>query len=133
MMYILNFIKKQKLSYFGHIKRHQTLGKFILEGKEKGQRNRGRPKRYWEKDVEDWMGASVSTIQLRHPKCMHVCMHIIFTNTYKIAVTSIHRPHSLHDAAPPSELTVNKAPVVGEVLYWSSRWLLIILYNNNIN
>ena len=22
----------------------------------KGQRNRGRPKRYWEKDVEDWMG-----------------------------------------------------------------------------
>ena len=25
----------------------------------KGKRNRGRPKRSWEKDVEDWMGVSV--------------------------------------------------------------------------
>ena len=25
----------------------------------KGQRNSGRPTRSWEKDVEDWMGASV--------------------------------------------------------------------------
>ena len=31
----------------------------VLKGKVKGQRNRGRPKRSWEKDVEDWMGASV--------------------------------------------------------------------------
>ena len=55
----LYFIKKQKLSYFGHIERHQTLGKLILEGKVKRQTNRGRIKGYWEKDVEDWMGASV--------------------------------------------------------------------------
>ena len=51
----LNFIKKHKLSYFGHIKRHQTLNKLILEGKVNGQRNR----ESWEKDVEDRMGASV--------------------------------------------------------------------------
>ena len=50
------FFKKQKLSYFGRIKRHQILEKLILEEKMKGQRNRGRSKRYWEKDLEDWMG-----------------------------------------------------------------------------
>ena len=31
----------------------------MLEGKVEGQRNRGRPKRPWEKDVEDWIGVSV--------------------------------------------------------------------------
>ena len=49
----LNFIKKQKLCYLGHIKRHQTLEKLILQGKVKGQRNRGRPNISWEKDVDD--------------------------------------------------------------------------------
>ena len=39
--------------------RHQT----ILQGKVKGQRNRRRPKRYWEKDVDDWMGASVWRVE----------------------------------------------------------------------
>ena len=31
----------------------------MIERKVKGQRNRGRPKRSWEKDVEEWMGARV--------------------------------------------------------------------------
>ena len=31
----------------------------MLEGKVKVQRNRGISNRYWEKDVEDWMRASV--------------------------------------------------------------------------
>ena len=58
-MLLLNLNKRQKSSYFGHIKRHKTLEKVILEGKVKGQRNRGRPKRSWEKDVDDMLGASV--------------------------------------------------------------------------
>ena len=41
------------------IERHQTLEKLILEGKVKDQRNRGRPKRSWEKDVKNWMEARV--------------------------------------------------------------------------
>ena len=40
----LNLIKKQKLSYFGHIKRHKTLEKLFLEGTCKGRRVRGRPR-----------------------------------------------------------------------------------------
>ena len=39
------------------------LDKLILEGKVKGQRNRGRPKRHWAKDVEDWMGANVWRVE----------------------------------------------------------------------
>ena len=48
---LLKFIKKQKLSYFVHIKRYQTQEKLILEGKlnsketEKGQKDIGR--RMW--------------------------------------------------------------------------------------
>ena len=34
---LLNFIKKQKLSYSGHRKRHQTLKKLVLEWKMEGQ------------------------------------------------------------------------------------------------
>ena len=56
---LLNFIKKQQLSYFGHVKRHKTLEKLILVGNVKGQRNTEGPKRSWEKDAEDWIGASV--------------------------------------------------------------------------
>ena len=55
----LQRIDDQKLSYFGHVKRHQTLEKLILEGKVKGQRNRAMQKISCEKDVEDWMRASV--------------------------------------------------------------------------
>ena len=38
---LLNLIKKQKLSYFGHIKRHNTLEKLFLEGTCEGRRGRG--------------------------------------------------------------------------------------------
>ena len=32
-----NFVKKQKLKYFGHLKRSEGLGKIILEGKIEGK------------------------------------------------------------------------------------------------
>ena len=53
---LLNLIKKQKLSYFGHIKRHNTLDKLFLEGT-----GRGRPRRRWTQDIGEWMG--VSTVE----------------------------------------------------------------------
>ena len=39
-----NFIKKQKLKYFGHLKKREGLGKIMLEGKIEGKRERGRPR-----------------------------------------------------------------------------------------
>ena len=40
---LLNLIKKQKLSYFGHIKRHNTLEKLFLEGTCEGGEAEGDP------------------------------------------------------------------------------------------
>ena len=37
-----NFVKKQKLKYFGHLKRSEGLGKTIIEGKIEGKTERGR-------------------------------------------------------------------------------------------
>ena len=44
-----------KLKYFGHIKRHETLERHILEARIDGRRGRGRPTRRWEQDINDWM------------------------------------------------------------------------------
>ena len=49
---LLNLIKKQKLLYFCHIKRHNTF---------EGRRGRGRPRKRWTQDIGEWMG--VSTVE----------------------------------------------------------------------
>ena len=56
---LLNIVKNRKLKYFGHIKRHNTLEKTILEGKADGRRRRGRPPRRWEQDIGGWLDLSV--------------------------------------------------------------------------
>ena len=58
---LLNLIKKQKLSYYGYIKRHNTLEKLFLEGTCEGRRGKGRPRRRWTQDIGEWMG--VSTVE----------------------------------------------------------------------
>ena len=58
---LLNLIKKQKLSYFGDIKRHNRLEKLFLEGTCEGRRGRGRPRKRWTQDIGEWMG--VSTVE----------------------------------------------------------------------
>ena len=39
--------------YFGHLERHDGIGRIVLEGRVNGKRKRGRPRRQWEKDIED--------------------------------------------------------------------------------
>ena len=51
---LLNTIQKRKLQYFGHITRHNTICKDILEGKIEGKRARGRQRRKWIDDIKDW-------------------------------------------------------------------------------
>ena len=38
-------IKKLKLNYFEHLKRHDSLERDVLEGMAEGKRGRGRPQR----------------------------------------------------------------------------------------
>ena len=60
--WLLNTIKARKLSYFGHMKRHDSLEKHILEAKLEGKRRRGRPTRRWTDDIRDWMSTKVTTV-----------------------------------------------------------------------
>ena len=57
---LMNIIKRQKLSYFGHIKRHDTIERLFMEGLCEGRRGRGRPRRRWIQDVSDWMGLTAT-------------------------------------------------------------------------
>jgi len=57
---LLQTVKKLKLRYFGHIKRHETLEKHILEASTQGRRGRGRPTRRWEQDIQEWLGTTTT-------------------------------------------------------------------------
>jgi hypothetical protein len=52
---LLQNVKKLKLGFFGHTKRHESLEKHILEAKMEGKRERGRPTRRWGQDIQDWL------------------------------------------------------------------------------
>ena len=54
-----HYEKKTKL--FGHIKRHSSIRKEILEGKIDDKRGRGRPPRKWEDDVKAWTAMDMYT------------------------------------------------------------------------
>ena len=41
---LLSTVKRRKLSWFGHARRHDTLPKIILQGTVDGGRRRGRPR-----------------------------------------------------------------------------------------
>ena len=60
---LLHEIRSLKVGYFGHIKRHESLEKHILEAKVAGRRGRGRPMSGWEQDIQDWL--ETTTTQAR--------------------------------------------------------------------
>ena len=68
---ILGEIKSRQIKYFGHIKRHDTLLKFLLEGKVEGQRARGRQMYKWEGNIKRWTKYSLAecTIKARDREC----------------------------------------------------------------
>ena len=55
--WLLQYVKRQKLSYFGHIWRHKGLEKSVLEAYIPGRRRRGRPRYRWEKTITDAFGS----------------------------------------------------------------------------
>ena len=56
--WLLNNIKARKLSYFGHLKRHDSLEKHILEARLEGKRRKGRPSRRWTEYIKEWLHMS---------------------------------------------------------------------------
>ena len=59
---LAKFIKRQKLKFFGHIKRHEGLGKLMLEGMVNGKRERGRPTKRWGKDVQELLDLTITQV-----------------------------------------------------------------------
>ena len=62
---LLPTLQTNKLTYFGHIARHDCLPKTILTGIHEGKRKRGRPRRMWTNDIKDWTARSMTD-------CMHL-------------------------------------------------------------
>ena len=50
---LLLTIKRRKLAYYGHIRRHDSVHKRILEGKVNGKRGRGRRRQSWLANIEE--------------------------------------------------------------------------------
>ena len=58
--WLLNTIVQRKLSYFGHVKRHDSLERTIYEGIIEGKRGRGRPRRRWSQDITERLNTTVT-------------------------------------------------------------------------
>ena len=57
---LIQIIKRRKLSYFGHIRRHDSLEKRILEGKVEGKRSRGRQRKSLLENIKEMTGMRVT-------------------------------------------------------------------------
>ena len=58
---LLSTIERGKLR-FGHVCRHNTLPNIILQGTVDGRRRRGRPRKSWKDNINEWTGQSLSSL-----------------------------------------------------------------------
>ena len=56
---VIIIIKRRKLQWFGHVVRHQSLAKTILQGWVSGSRRVGGQKKMWWDNIQDWTGIPV--------------------------------------------------------------------------
>ncbi|GFR77564.1 endonuclease-reverse transcriptase [Elysia marginata] len=56
---LLATVKRRKLAWFGHVTRHDSLSKTILQGTVEGKRRRGRQKKAWCDSIKEWTGMAM--------------------------------------------------------------------------
>lgn len=56
---LLATAKRRKLAWFGHIVRHDNLSKTIMQGTVEGRRRRGRQRKSWCDNIQDWTDKSM--------------------------------------------------------------------------
>ncbi|GFR80155.1 endonuclease-reverse transcriptase [Elysia marginata] len=56
---LLATVKRRKLAWFGHVTRHDSLSKTILQGLVEGKRRRGRQKKAWCDNIKEWTGMAM--------------------------------------------------------------------------
>ena len=59
---LLETVKRRKLKWFGHVCRHDSLSKTILQGTVAGGRKRGRPRKSWLDNIKEWTGRSTAQL-----------------------------------------------------------------------
>ena len=59
---LLAIVKRRKLAWFGHVTRHNTLSKTILQGTVEGGRRKGRPRKSWTEDIKVWTQAEMPAL-----------------------------------------------------------------------
>ena len=52
--HLLSTVKRRKLAWYGHVTRHNSLCKTIMQGTVEGGRRRGRQRKSWSDDVKTW-------------------------------------------------------------------------------
>ena len=53
---LFDTVRQRKLSFFGHMMRHDSLQRDLLEGMVEGRRGRGRPRLQWSGNITQWTG-----------------------------------------------------------------------------
>ena len=56
---LLATVKRRKLTWFGHVTRHDSLCKTIMQGTVEGGRRRGRQRKSWSDNVKEWTELSM--------------------------------------------------------------------------
>ena len=57
---LLTTVKQRKLKYYGHIRRHPSIQKSIVEGKIEGKRGRGRKRTNWLDSIASTIGKPIN-------------------------------------------------------------------------
>ena len=60
---LLSTVKRRKLQWYGHVSRHDSIAKTILQGTMKGKGKRGRQRKRWEDNIQEWTGMNFATSQ----------------------------------------------------------------------
>ena len=56
---LLATVKRRKLAWFGHVTRHNSLSKTILQDTLEGGRSRGQQKKCWMDNIKEWVSLSM--------------------------------------------------------------------------
>ena len=59
---LLPTVKRRELSWFGHVCRHDSLSKIILQGTVDERRRKGRPRKSWKDYIKECTGQSTSSL-----------------------------------------------------------------------
>ena len=58
---LVQMIRTRKVKFYGHVRRHDSLQRVILEGKVEGKRGRGRKRTSWTDNIKTHLGLPINT------------------------------------------------------------------------